>query len=154
MHDSIKGEVSESSKGEKKEGKKTGGRRSPERSVHRIEKVLCWTAGKDHKGPRIKSEEPILRSGSLAGLLTFRPGPFSTGTFLKSKLDHRPVTKPKLFKPTLYKSYCEGSLPREPQKCHWAAQESCPYKDNYQIFNIFMGEDFFFFFNRRKGRRI
>ena len=83
--------------------------------MHRIEKILRWTAGKDHKGPRIKFEEPILRSGSLAGLQTFRPSPFSAGTFLKSRPDHRPVTKPKLFKPTLYKSYCEGSLPREPK---------------------------------------
>ena len=42
------------------------------------------------------------------------PTPFSTGIPLKSGPEHCPVTKPKLFKPTLYKSYCEGSFVCEP----------------------------------------
>ena len=48
------------------------------------------------------------------GLKRSGPTPFSTGILLKSRSEHRPVTKAKLFKPTLYKSYCEGSFMREP----------------------------------------
>ena len=37
-----------------------------------------------------------------------------TGIPLNSSPEHRPVTKAQLFKPTLYKSYCEGSFACEP----------------------------------------
>ena len=48
------------------------------------------------------------------GLKCLNPTPFSTGIPLKSRPGHRLVTKGKLFKPTLYKSYYEGSLMCEP----------------------------------------
>ena len=37
-----------------------------------------------------------------------------TGIPLNSSPEHRPVTKAQLFKPTLYKLYCEGSFACEP----------------------------------------
>ena len=66
---------------------------------------------KDPNGPRTKSEEPNLIERRAIGLkhpdLTLFP--------LKSGPERRPVPKPKLFKPTLYKSYCEGYFLCEPK---------------------------------------
>ena len=68
----------------------------------------------DLNGPRINSEEPNPIGCDAIGFKHSNPTPFSTGIPLKSGPKHRPVTKPKLFKPTLYKSYCEGSFVCEP----------------------------------------
>ena len=68
----------------------------------------------DLNGPWIKSEEPNPIGCDAIGFKYSNPTPFSTGIPLKSGPKHRPVTKPKLFKPTLYKSYCEGSFVCEP----------------------------------------
>ena len=66
---------------------------------------------KDLNGPRTKSEEPNLIGRDAIGL----KHPNSTPFPLKSGSEHRPATKPKFFKPTLYKSYCEGPFVCEPK---------------------------------------
>ena len=66
---------------------------------------------KDLNGPRTKSEETNLVERRAIRL----KHPNLTPCPLKLGPDHRPVTKPKLFKPTLYKSYCEGSFLCEPK---------------------------------------
>ena len=70
---------------------------------------------RDLNGPRTNSEEPNLNGRDAIGLKHPNPTPFSIGTPLKSGSEHRPATKPKLFKPTLYKSYCEGPFMCEPK---------------------------------------
>ena len=68
----------------------------------------------DLNGPRTKSEEPNLLGRDAIGLKYPNPTPFPIGIPLKSGSEYRPVTKAQLFKPTLYKSYCEGSFACEP----------------------------------------
>ena len=75
-----------------------------------IKKTRRRGTRKDLNGPRTKSEEPNLIGRDAIGLKHPNPIPFP----LKSGSEHRPVTKPKLFKPTLYKSYCEGSFVCKP----------------------------------------
>ena len=70
---------------------------------------------RDLNGPRTNSEEPNLSGRDAIGLKHPNPTPFSIGTPLKSGSEHRPATKPKLFKPTLYKSYYEGPFMSEPK---------------------------------------
>ena len=70
---------------------------------------------RDLNGPRTNSEEPNLSGRDAIGLKYPNPTPFSIGTPLKSGSEHLPATKPKLFKPTLYKSYCEGPFMCEPK---------------------------------------
>ena len=79
-----------------------------------IKKTRHRGTKKDLNGPRIKSEEPNLIGCDAIGLKHPNPTLFPIGIPLKSGPEHRPVTKPKLFKPTLYKSYCEGSFVCEP----------------------------------------
>ena len=75
-----------------------------------IKKTRRRETREDLNGPRTKSEEPNLIGRDAIGLKHPNPIPFP----LKSGSEHRPVTKPKLFKPTLYKSYCEGSFVCKP----------------------------------------
>ena len=70
---------------------------------------------RDLNGPRTNSEEPNLSGRDAIGLKHPNPTPFSIGTPLKSGSEYRPATKPKLFKPTLYKSYCEGPFMCKPK---------------------------------------
>ena len=67
------------------------------------------------KGPRIRSEEPHLTGRVVVGLKRLNPPPLSFMNFSKSRSQYCPVPKPKLFEPTLYKSYCEGSFTRGPK---------------------------------------
>ena len=80
-----------------------------------IKKTHRRGARKDLNGPRIKFEEPNLIGCDALGLKHPNPTPFPIGILLKSGSEHRPATKPKLFKPTLYKSCCEGSFVCEPK---------------------------------------
>ena len=80
--------------------------------------------GEDLNGPRIKSKEPNLIGCDAVGLKYSNPTPFSTGIPLKSRPEHRPVTKSTLFKPTLYKSHCEGSFMCEPNNIN-GPQRNC-----------------------------
>ena len=70
---------------------------------------------RDLNGSRTNSEEPNPSGRNAIGLKHPNPTPFSIGTHLKSGSEHRPATKPKLFKPILYKSYCEGPFTCEPK---------------------------------------
>ena len=79
-----------------------------------IKKTCRRVTRENLNGPRVKSEEPNPKGCDATGFKYSNPTPFSTGIPLKSRPEHRPVTKPKLFKPTLYKSYCEGSFVYEP----------------------------------------
>ena len=80
-----------------------------------IKEIRRRGARRDLNGPRTNSEEPNLSGRDDIGLRRPNPTPFSIGTPLKSGSEHRPATKPKLFKPTLYKSYCEGTFMCEPK---------------------------------------
>ena len=74
--------------------------KSPEQHMPITEKTHRWVIG----------VRPQWSSDQVRGAQS----PLSTGIPLKSRPEHRPVTKTKLFKPTLYKSYCEGSFMCEP----------------------------------------
>ena len=75
-----------------------------------IKKTQRQVTREDLNGPRIKSEEPNPIGCDAIGFKYSNPTPFSTGIPLKSGPEHCPVTKAKLFKPTLYKSYRKGSF--------------------------------------------
>ena len=79
-----------------------------------VKKIRRRVTRENLNGPRVKSEEPNPIGYDATGFKYSNPTPFSTGIPLKSRPEHRPVTKGKLFKPTLYKSYCEGSFMCEP----------------------------------------
>ena len=79
-----------------------------------IKKTRRRVTRENLNSPRVKSEEPNPIGCDATGFKYSNPTPFSTGIPLESGPEHRPVTKPKLFKPTLYKSYCEGSFVCEP----------------------------------------
>ena len=79
-----------------------------------IKKTRRRVTRENRNGPRVKSEEPNPIGCDATGFKYSNPTPFSTRLPLKLGPEHRPVTKPKLFKPTLYKSYCEGSFVCEP----------------------------------------
>ena len=87
-----------------------------------IKKTHRWGTRKDLNGPRTKSEEPNLIGRDAIGLKHPNPTPFP----LKSGSEHRPATKPKLFKPTLYKSYCEGPLVCEPKNINGPQRNRVP----------------------------
>ena len=76
-----------------------------------IKKTRRRGTRKDLNAPRTKSEEPNLIGRDAIGFKHPNPTPFP----LKSGSEHRPATKPKLFKPILYKSYCEGPFVCEPK---------------------------------------
>ena len=80
-----------------------------------IKETRRWGTRRDLNGPRTNSEEPNLSGRDDIGLKHPNPTPFSIGTHLKSGSEHRPAIKPKLFKPTLYKSYYEGPFTCEPE---------------------------------------
>ena len=82
--------------------------------------------GEDLNGPRIKFEEPNLIGCDAVGLKYSNLTPFSTGIPLKSRPEHRPVTKSTLFKPTLYKSHCEGSFMCEPNNINGPQRNRVP----------------------------
>ena len=63
-------------------------------------------------GPSPRS--PITVDATLHGLKGQTQFFSFIGIPLNSSPEHRPVTKAQLFKPTLYKSYCEGSFACEP----------------------------------------
>ena len=79
-----------------------------------IKKTRRRETREDLNGPRISSEEPNPVARDTIGFKHSDPTLSSVGIPLKSGSGHRPVTKPKLFKPTLYKSYCEGSFVCKP----------------------------------------
>ena len=103
---------------------------------------------KDLNGPRTNSEEPNLSGRDAIGLKHPNPTPFPIGTPLKSGSEHRPATKPKLFKPTLYKSYCEGSFVYEPKNING------PQRNRVLTFSLkkYKIKKFFFFFLPNGGR--
>ena len=80
----------------------------------------------DLNGPRTKSEDPNLIGRDAIGLKHPNPTPFPMGIPLKSGSENRPATKPKLFKPTLYKSYCEGSFVCEPKNVNGPQRNRVP----------------------------
>ena len=79
-----------------------------------IKKTRRRETREDLNGPRINFEEPNPVGCDAIGFKHSNPTLSSAGIPLKSGPEHRPVTKPKLFKSTLYKSYCEGSFVCEP----------------------------------------
>ena len=91
-----------------------------------IKKTRCRVTRENLNGPRVKSEEPNPIGYDATGFKYSNPTPFSTGIPLKSRPKHRPVTKAKLFKPTLYKSYCEGSFMCEPNNINGPQRNRVP----------------------------
>ena len=83
-----------------------------------IKKTRRQETREDLKGLRINSEEPNPIGCDAIGFKHSNPTLSSAGIPLKSGSEHRPVTKPKPFKSTLYKSHCEGSFVREPNNIY------------------------------------
>ena len=101
-----------------------------------IKKTRRRETREDLNGPRISSEEPNPVGRDTIGFKHSDPTLSSAGITLKSKSGHRPVTKPKLFKPTLYKSYCEGSFVCEPNNSIGPQRNRVPTKYMYLIYNF------------------
>ena len=91
-----------------------------------IKKTHRRVTREDLNGSRIKSEEPNPIGSDAIGFKYSNPTPFSTGIPLKSGPKHRPATKAKLFKPTLYKSHCEGSFMCEPNNINGPQRNHAP----------------------------
>ena len=84
-------------------------------TMHIAEKTHRWIIGIKPQRTSDQVQGAHSHRVRLRKAQMFRPNPlFPTGILLKSRPKHRPVTKVKLFKPTLYKSYCDGSLKCEP----------------------------------------